>query len=469
MICLSSLVLLSNLPLLAQDRNPVIQEQESHDPPVAAIELPTEVSPAATFTFRGFRITQVNVNSGGQNIVGDAANEPSMAIDPTNPKRIAAGWRQFDSVNSDFRQAGYGFSTTGGASWTFPGRLNQGIFRSDPVLEATTSGQIVYHSLTGNFLCDTFVSNDGGQTYAAPIPAFGGDKAWTVIDRTNSTGRDFLYASWSPNAGCCGGRIFTRSTNRGQSWSNPISLPLTPMFGTVDVGPDGEVYVGGIENNNFGSFVVVRSDNAKNGSQTPTFPIQARANMGGAMGFSAGPNPGGLLGQAWVAVDRSSGPRRGWAYLLCSVDPSGADPLDVRIARSRDGGRTWDASVRVNDDPTGSGRWQWFGTLGVAPDGRLDAVWYDTRNDTTVNRSAMYYSFSLDGGATWSKNIQITPEFSHFVGYPRQSKLGDYIDIQSDRDGVRVLFAATFNNEQDVYFVRIPIVVAQNAIRKLRQ
>src|SRR5947208_2689945 len=28
---------------------------------------------------------QVNVNPSGQNIVGDAANEPSLCIDPTNP------------------------------------------------------------------------------------------------------------------------------------------------------------------------------------------------------------------------------------------------------------------------------------------------------------------------------------------------------------------------------------------------
>ena len=47
---------------------------------------------------------QVNVDSLGQNIAGDAANEPSMCIDPNNPNRIAIGWRQFDTTNSDFRQ-----------------------------------------------------------------------------------------------------------------------------------------------------------------------------------------------------------------------------------------------------------------------------------------------------------------------------------------------------------------------------
>ena len=64
---------------------------------------------------------QVNVDRAEQNIAGDAANEPSLCIDPTNPNRIAVGWRQFNSTNSNFRQAGYGFSTNGG-TWVASAR-----------------------------------------------------------------------------------------------------------------------------------------------------------------------------------------------------------------------------------------------------------------------------------------------------------------------------------------------------------
>ena len=42
------------------------------------------------------------------------------AIDPTDPDRIVIGWRQFDSIASDFRQAGYAYSHDGGHSWTTP-------------------------------------------------------------------------------------------------------------------------------------------------------------------------------------------------------------------------------------------------------------------------------------------------------------------------------------------------------------
>jgi len=53
---------------------------------------------------------QVNVNDLGENIPGDAANEPSVAVDPTNPNNLVIGWRQFDNVASNFRQAGYAYS-----------------------------------------------------------------------------------------------------------------------------------------------------------------------------------------------------------------------------------------------------------------------------------------------------------------------------------------------------------------------
>ena len=64
---------------------------------------------------------QVNVDAAGQNITGDAANEPTMAINPLDPGNIVIAWRQFDSVQSSFRQGGWAHSQDGGSSWTFPG------------------------------------------------------------------------------------------------------------------------------------------------------------------------------------------------------------------------------------------------------------------------------------------------------------------------------------------------------------
>ena len=51
------------------------------------------------------------------NTVGDAANEPSIAPNELNPANLVIGWRQFDTIASNFRQAGYGYTTDGGQTW----------------------------------------------------------------------------------------------------------------------------------------------------------------------------------------------------------------------------------------------------------------------------------------------------------------------------------------------------------------
>ena len=82
-----------------------------------------------------FTSYQANVDANGNNILGDAANEPSISVDPTNGNKMVIGWRQFDSIQSDFREAGWGYTTDGGIHWTFPGTLENNLFRSDPVIE----------------------------------------------------------------------------------------------------------------------------------------------------------------------------------------------------------------------------------------------------------------------------------------------------------------------------------------------
>ena len=128
-----------------------------------------KTSPAPRFETPGFFTAQVNVDANGDNILGDAANEPSIAVDPTNPDRMVMGWRQFDDVNNNFRQAGYGFSSNGGQNWTFPGKIEPGIFRSDPVLDFDEAGNFYYNSLTSNasgYTCRVFRSAAGGSARA---------------------------------------------------------------------------------------------------------------------------------------------------------------------------------------------------------------------------------------------------------------------------------------------------------------
>jgi hypothetical protein len=164
----------------------------------------------------------------------------------------------------------------------------------------------------------------------------------------------------------------------------------------------------------------------------------------------------------FLAIDHSGGPTNDNIYMLASVQPPGQSFTEVMFTRSTDGGQTFSQPVRVNDDANHQSKWHWFGTFSVAPNGRLDAVWYDTRNAANNTDSQLFYSFSTDAGVTWSPNVAVSNAFNPSEGYPNQDKIGDYITIVSDETGGNVAYSATFNfnpqrnqHEEDVYYVRV--------------
>ena len=434
------------------------------DPYVPMLPKDTKTSPAYRNRTNGFFMAQVNVNSDGENILGDAANEPSLAVDPTNPDRIVIGWRQFDNVSSNFRQAGYGYSTDAGQTWTFPYSINGGVFRSDPVLEFDANGNFYYNSLThdaqDNFVCDVYRIEDGGVDWDEGAYAHGGDKQWMQIDRTGGMGNGNVYAFWTSYYSICYPGFFTRSIDGGDTYEDCVDITGNPYWGTVAVGPDGEVYTVGTTSNM--SAVVTKSTTAQNPDATITWDAVSYVDLDGFLTGWTNINPAGLLGQAWIDVDKSDGPGRGYVYVLASVESdSNGDPGDVMFARSTDGGLTWDDPIRINTDFSPFA-YQWFGTMSVAPNGRIDVIWLDTRDAVGgyPYMSALYYSYSMDQGDTWSVNEKLSDSFDPKIGYPNQNKMGDYFDMTSDNEGAHLAWANTLNGEQDVYYGHInPMLV----------
>jgi hypothetical protein len=434
------------------------EHSETYDMPPAYI-FRLESSPRMISHLGPFTSYQANVDAAGNNIVGDAANEPSIAVDPTDSNKITIGWRQFNSYTSNFRQGGWGYTTDGGVHWTFPGVLENNVFRSDPVLNFNELGTFFYLSLRDTFCDNIWQSTNGGQSWTNFPGTSGGDKQWFTVDKTGGPGHGFHYQFWTAFFPCTSGE-FSRSTDGGMTWQSPINIPHGVIHGTPDVDTNGNLFIGGEDLSDV-TFWCIRSSNAQLGNQTPVFEQVTQVNLGGVR-VGGNVNPGGLTAQIFLAVDRSGGPTNNNVYMLCSVrPPTYSNGTDVMIARSTDGGASFGTPVRINDDAT-TNKWHWFGTFAVAPNGRLDAVWYDTRNAPDNLQSQLFYSYSTDAGATWSPNVPVSGSFNPTEGWPQQNKIGDYITIVSDNTGGNVAYSATFNfnpnrgqHEQDVYYVRV--------------
>lgn len=458
-----------------------------------------QAAPSPTISQGSYTSHQVNVDANGQNIVGDKGNEPSIAVNPLNQSNVVIGWRKFGVAPNVDKQAGFANTFDNGVSWTI-GELPSSPLqqRTDPSLDTDSQGNFYYQSMGHGSVnqSSVFKSTDGGITWATPVDQFLGDKNWMAIDKTNGSSAGHIYSTWrkalsthpDPNYVP---KYFIRSTDGGLTYQEPdMALPITNFgFGRIAIGLNGDVYLSGFKENviNANAIAIIRngfyflkSINAKDANVSPTFTAQ-QVDMGGnivGLFTQKGPNPRGADGDVQIATDLTTGSMSGNIYMLANTQiynwQAGDDPMDVNFIRSEDGGVTWSTPIRINDDAPASQSYQWFPALGVAPNSRIDAVWYDTRNGTGVTPgsiSQLYYSYSWDGGVTWSENTPVTPSFNThqptiFInGENRQSdKIGDYTHMVSDANGAHLAYAASFNGEHDVYYLNVFPDCNNNAI-----
>ncbi len=130
----------------------------------------------------------------------------------------------------------------------------------------------------------------------------------------------------------------------------------------------------------------------------------------------------GELGQSDVVMEEplAGVSPEGDALYVAWADGRNGD-LDLFFTRSVDGGRTWSRPLRVNDDRVRNRRSQKWPRMNVAPNGRIDLVWYDYRHDAKDvpeddvefflgDVNDVYAASSDDGGRSFSENVRVTPD-----------------------------------------------------------
>jgi hypothetical protein len=113
---------------------------------------------------------------------------------------------------------------------------------------------------------------------------------------------------------------------------------------------------------------------------------------------------------------------------------------DVLFAQRAAGGGAFAGPVRVNQDPTGNGVRQFMPAIAVAPDGTIEATWYDEKNAVGVGLD-LFASRSANAGATWvEQRVSLPPGVpfqatGEFAAHPA-CYIGDYNGIVADASSV---------------------------------
>ena len=255
--------------------------------------------------------------------------------------------------------------------------------------------------------------------------------------------------------------VVAYTDNGGQQWSTPKQVN-TPVHrcagGDIAVGSSGTVYTCWAGVTDVSPFREIYAGFAasSNGGQTWNVNENIFA-MSGISGVLEGKNNIRVNSLPSIAVDTTAGPHHGWIYIVTcqkNLAPAGSDP-DIILNRSTDGGQTWSAGIRVNQDAMNNGKTQFFPSVHVDKTGSIDIIFYDDRT-TTNDSAAVFLARSGDGGNTW-REYEISDH--HFqpkpIGGLGQGYQGDNIDITSTSTK---LWPVWMDNSSGIYQVwTVPI------------
>lgn len=101
------------------------------------------------------------------------------------------------------------------------------------------------------------------------------------------------------------------------------------------------------------------------------------------------------------------------------------DP-DVSLWSLPAGSTNWKGPTRVNDTPKRDGSWQYMPQLAVAPNGRLDVVYYDRRSDSEGVMNHVSLQSSVDSGESFIPSTRLSSKpFDSRIGFGGKNGLPD--------------------------------------------
>ena len=254
---------------------------------------------------------------------------------------------------------------------------------------------------------------------------------------------------------------YTNNITSNWNTATQINSPtVRGAGGEVSLGPNQEVYTcwAGVSNISPFTEVQVGFASSTNGG-TNWNVIENAFSMNGIVGILTEKQSIRVNGLPRMTVDLSNSSTRGNIYIVTSqnnLSPAGSDP-DIILRKSTDGGQSWSGGIRVNHDAVNNGKSQFFPGITVDDFGGVNIIYYDDRN-TTTDSLGVFLARSTDGGNTWNEYEISDHNFRPTaIGGLGQGYMGDNIDLTSVGNK---LFPVWMDNSTGTYQIwSVPITI----------
>ncbi len=377
--------------------------------------------------------------------------EIQLAVNPNNNNQMVAAGNTWDTINGTCGngiQAVF-FSGDGGDTWGYTCTPDQtgyagmncsgSVFGSDPAVYWNDNNEVFINYM---LLCNTTAtaysmvvarSADGGATWNGQGVIRNSwssgeleDKNFYVID--NHTTSPFYgrhYTCWDRN----NNEKMAYSSNNGATWTE-VDLPASTGSGSgsrFDLGCELEVEDDGTLHVVFNTLSCQATCNneemfhtvSTNGGVSWSTPTEVRDFS--LVAFSNNSNPDaqderGIGPFGAIGADNTGGPCDGFLYTTFGDYVAGEDEndTDVWVSRSTNGGTSWAAAVKVNDDGLAN-RSQFHSFLQVDQStGDVVVAWHDARADAGNDAIEIYAARSTDCGLSFETNVAVSAPSGEF-------------------------------------------------------
>ena len=389
----------------------------------------------------------------------NAHNSPTLARNPVRPANLAASSR----IDTPFFSCGLHVSSDEGRSWTqtsipAPKGAEAKCFAPDVAFAA--DGTLYFSFVTlkgrGNVPNATWISksDDGGKTLSKPVKVLG-PLAFQVRLAADPANPDRLYMTWLQGSDV--GRLqfaepgnpirAIRSDDGGRSWGRAATVSDSARARVITpspvVGRDGKLYVlyldigedtldyaaghGGRGGPPYdGAFELVLARSPDQGRSWEESVVDRRLRAISRFIVFIPPFPSVTVG------------RDGRVYAAFH-DMRLGDP-DVLLWSRGPGESSWQGPTRVNDTKQRDGTSQYMPKLSVAPNGRLDVLYYDRRADRRRNvMNEVSLQSSFDAGRSFGPSLRLSSRpFDSRIGFAAKEglpDLGSRLGLLSDDRG----------------------------------